>query len=107
MHRSTPIGYNSAMKLQFSLATLLVCVTVLAVVCWFSMMIPVKGEALVSSGPDPFGIEVMFPYSRMPQFADIAVRLALWGPLAIAATLGVQSTIRRLKSRRHTKTPVA
>ena len=40
MRQSPPIGYN-VMKLQFSLATLLVCMTVLAVVAAISTAIPV------------------------------------------------------------------
>jgi hypothetical protein len=51
-HRSKPIGYNSAMKLQFSLATLLVCVTVLAAKFALATTMRVKRQLCVPSVSD-------------------------------------------------------
>ena len=42
----------AAMKLQFSLATLLVCMTVLAVVCAICVQIPVREEGVRSDSID-------------------------------------------------------
>jgi hypothetical protein len=102
------------MKLQFSLATLLVCMTVLAVVCAASIALPVsewqpspasvRGRAAMM--PDGATLTVFYRLTRPPNGADVAWRMALWGIPAVAATLGVPWTIRRLKSRRHTEPPV-
>ena len=85
------------MKLQFSLATLLICMTVLAVVCAISIKIPAINMVI---DPDPFSSGFV-PFSRPPTLSEIAIRLAVWGPTTIAATLGVLWTFRRLKSRPH------
>ena len=87
------------MKLQFSLATLLVCVTVLAVVAAVAAKVPVQASGLEISWYDG-------TYDRPPNAAELASRLAWSWPLALAATLGVLWAIRRLKSRRHTEPPV-
>jgi hypothetical protein len=87
------------MKLQFSLATLLVCMTVLAVVAAVAAKMPVQASGLEISWYDG-------TYDRPPNAAELASRLAWSWPLAIAATLGVLWTIRRLKSRRHNEQPV-
>ena len=42
-----PIGTMPVMRFQFSLATLLVCTTVLAVVCAVSVALPVRNAAMV------------------------------------------------------------
>ena len=113
------------MKLQFSLATLLVCVTVLAVVCAFAIRRPVidlrtnnydkpfLGDPL----GDPLGYPLPadakiisiskshFTFERPPNVSEIALRFVTWGIPAIAATLGVLWIVRRLKSRRHTDPP--
>jgi hypothetical protein len=93
------------MRFQFSLATLLVCITVLAVVAAISIKIPVSGRELIPD-PVPFGLEVWFPFSRPPKLVDIALRMALWGPVAVTATLAVLWAIRRLKFRRENGPPV-
>jgi hypothetical protein len=49
---------------------------------------------------------VQYSSARAPTGKEIAVQLALWGPAAIAGTLGVLWAIRRLKSRRHIEPPV-
>ena len=41
-----------------------------------------------------------------PTGTDIAWRLAIWGPVSIAATFGMISIVRRQKTRRHTERPV-
>jgi hypothetical protein len=103
------------MKLQFSLATLLVCMTVLAVVCAVAIEMPVFVERQSSifdlattlpSGIRTAAFKDSYSFKRPPDGIDIAWRLALWGPSAIAATLGVLWAIRRLKSRRENGPPV-
>jgi hypothetical protein len=109
------------MKLQFSLATLLICMSVLAVVVAVGMKVPVQ-DIEVSWVQKPYPLpagdihkvqhsknnmwEVTAGIKRSPNAAELAVRLAWSWPLAIAATLGVLWAIRRLKSRRHTEPPV-
>jgi hypothetical protein len=100
------------MKLQFSLATLLVCVTVLAVVCAVSVNADVVETRLVPKTTlvplTPFTRGVIWPpieatakeIHRSPTRADIVWRLAIWGPNSVIATLVLLWSIRRLKSRR-------
>jgi len=84
------VGYNAAMKLQFSLATLLVCMTAVAI------------EAGLS-----FGLRVhQYAFDRPPNSSEVIWRLALLWPLAIVTPLGALWLLRRLKSRRHTEPPV-
>ncbi len=99
------------MKLQFSLATLLVCMTVLAVACIASVTIPIY-EKLDTNRHVPIvegGIYIV-GWTRSdrhrPTREDIAWRSVVWGPAAIAGTVVVLWAIRRLKSRRHTEPPV-
>jgi hypothetical protein len=83
----------AGMKPQFSLATLLVCLTVLAVV-----------SAVASRRPVP---DSRFPFKRLPNAPEIALRFALWGTPAVAATLAVLWwAAPRLKSHRHTEPTV-
>ena len=111
------------MKLQFSLTTLLVCMTVLAVVTAISIFIPTNERPksrLFRAGNDRM-VEVSVNWPRLvprgyeeidqrltgaPNGQDIAWRLAWAAPLSIAGTLSALSAIRRLKSRRHTEPPV-
>ncbi len=93
------------MKLQFSLATLLVCLTVLAVVCGVAAVLPVYFTTRVTNFSVPEA-PTMTTDSRSPSATDIAWRLAWAGPIAIAATLATLWTIRRLKSRRENGPPV-
>ena len=97
------------MKLQFSLATLLVCMTVLAVICRLRCRCAVilktnrgaiDGYCLFDSGCEP---EII----RLPNEA-ISVAFACGGRnlLYVAWPLAALWTIRRLKSRRHTEPPV-
>jgi hypothetical protein len=92
-----PIGYNRRMNLQFSLATLMVCVTLLAAVCAFSVAIPVK-ETQVLYHPSPDGGIVSGPVwtSRSPNGSEIACRMVLFAP----ATLVALWLVRTLRSGR-------
>jgi hypothetical protein len=95
------------MKLQFSLATLLICMTVLAVVCAFAISVKVFKPAVkfVLPGDTSEHIARKALY-RTLTVAEVTLRIVLWGASAIAATLIVLRVIGRLKSRRHTEPPV-
>ena len=69
----------AGMKLLFSLATLLICMTVLAVVCALAFRLPVKENLVIESGSlsSEAWIDIKRPYWRMPECAEIAIRLAL------------------------------
>jgi hypothetical protein len=90
------------MKLQFSLATLLVCMTVLAVVCTLAMNIQIHEQrtAMWWSGSIMRSPPSDWEVSRSPNTGEIIWRLAWAAPLSLVATLGVLWAIRRLKSRR-------
>jgi hypothetical protein len=97
------------MKLQFSLATLLICMTVLAVVCAVAAILPVYeetlGEPVVTAETLPDGAEHIteiqdYSESHRPTVTNIAMRVALWGTPTLAATLAALGLARRLKSRR-------
>jgi hypothetical protein len=102
------------MKLQFSLATLLVCMTVLAVACAVAVSVPVYEKSFVRiSGSYPnFGggsataFETVDTDRHPPTAKPVVRRLSWSAPLALTVTLGVLWIIRRLKSRRHTGPPV-
>jgi hypothetical protein len=100
------------MRFQFSLATLLICTTVLAVVCTVAASMPVYEKTLGTfiSVMDQDGRrareELSLLESHPPTGRNIAWRLAWSAPLAIAATLGTLRLLRRQKSRRHTEPPV-
>ena len=102
------------MKLQFSLATLLVCMTVLAVVCAAAVTIPVHEPRPVkvprtitdSQGYLRFIFETHIIEWRIVTAADVVRRFFVWGPASIAATLATLWAISRLKSRRHTEPPI-
>ena len=102
------------MKLQFSLATLLVCVTVLAVVCGLAVAIPVHDPKLVQEpgsiqGSDGYLHTVLlthFVKRHTATASDVIWRCFVWGPASLAMTVSALWLIRRLKSRRHTEPPV-
>ena len=104
------------MKLQFSLATLLVCMTVLAVVTAVSIAIPINENPksrLYRAGNDrivevsvnwprpvPRGFkEIDQRLTRAPNGEELAWRIMLWAPMSMFATFAMLWTIRRLKSR--------
>ena len=101
------------MRFQFSLATLLVCTTVLAVVATACTRLLVADSQIVqtSRGLD-LGFLSIAPtvenrnFTRPPVASEAALRMAWAGPLSIAVTLGVLWAIRRLKSRRENGPPV-
>ena len=100
------------MKLQFSLATLLVCVTVLAVVCAIAAFVPVHESRVygMRASLSPNGIATITFIdaeflNRSPTELEIVCRNLIWGPPSIAGILAVLWSIRRLKSRRHTEPP--
>ena len=87
------------MKFQFSLATLLICMTVLAVVC----AICVKVDVVEQVAPQPGTLRAKFKNAmqtvvRHPTAPEVAWRMAMWGTPAIAATLAVLWIVRRVKS---------
>ena len=88
------------MKLQFSLATLLVCVTVLAVVCSIAGRIkvhqPAVTRSIVVSGSNISGT-FRPARDRPPITSEVAERVALWGIPSIATTLAILWLIRRLR----------
>jgi hypothetical protein len=87
-------------KPQFSLATLLICVTVLAIVAGMSTVIPVTHVVNVSYEAGPVAPTLLpdkvYEHYR-PEARDIAWRLALWWPISIAGTLAVRWIVRRLR----------
>ena len=93
------------MKLQFSLATLLVCMTIAAILICACVRWPVTDidnlrlDSWQSGKPYPI-------ISRTPTVSEVAMRLAWTVPPAIATTIAVMWLFRRLKSRRHTEPPV-
>jgi hypothetical protein len=92
------------MRFQFSLATLLVCMTVLAVVAALSVGVPFYMTTWIpdrSFGDSGGFFEISYPITGW----EIARRFVLWGTPATAATLGTLWAIRRLKSRRRTEPP--
>ena len=96
------------MRFQFSLATLLVCMTVLAVVSAICAMVQIPKTTITKVEKTAFAEwqETSVVDSRRPNPVEIGQRLAWADPPAIAATLGVLWTVRRLKSRRHSEPPV-
>src|SRR5262245_46999711 len=98
-----------AMKVQFSLATLLIITTVLAIVCAVCVALPVRAElyrSLELINPPKGEVEirtegrlVVYEYHRPPTASEIAIRLSIFGPLAIAAVLLTQWALRKM--RRH------
>jgi hypothetical protein len=101
---SPPVGYNAEMKLQFSLATLLVCMTVLAVVLSYSISKPVIEPLDYSNALGPFWSD--HDIARNPTLREVSFRFLCFGPPALIGTLAALWAIRRLKSRRHTEPPV-
>ena len=89
------------MKLQFSLATLLACMTVLAVVAGVCEMVPVKNPdyGIVPSVGSKFPYMWIEPeIERKPTTNDFVNRFALWGPATVLFTLAALWLICRQKS---------
>jgi hypothetical protein len=83
------------MKLQFSLGTMLVCVTVLAVVLSYCINAPFVERVDFTDPRGPFS-----PDRDFARFKEVSIRFLRLGPPALIATLGVLWAIRRLKPRR-------
>jgi hypothetical protein len=83
---------------QFSLALLLVLITVLAVDLAACRAIKVYDTYEVEI-PKNVGSDIVnIPYYRKPVAVDIARRFAWSGPASLAATLGALWIVRRLRS---------
>ena len=93
------------MKLQFSLATLLILVTVMAVVLSYCISKPVIEPLDYSNPMGPFWSD--HDIARNPTFREVSFRFLCFALPAVAATLAVLWAIRRLKSRRHTEPPLS
>jgi hypothetical protein len=63
------------MRLQFSLATLIICTGILAVVAAISSTVTVWNENYVANGE----------LYRAPYASEVLERTAIWGPIALAA----------------------
>src|SRR5262249_30243724 len=100
-------GRIGGMKLQFSLATLLVCITVQAVVAAICAQIRVTDTSeiirqlrLAPSGTRFTQFDVPIELVRRPPtIGEIALRLGFWGPVSAVATLSVVWIVRRLRRR--------
>jgi hypothetical protein len=87
------------MKFQFSLSTLLICITMLALVCALCVKIRVEKEFDLELKSEHVVItHHLMKYRAPPDGSDIARRLALWGPLAVAGTLACLWGIRKSRS---------
>jgi len=90
------------MKLQFSLATMLLCMTVLAVDSAFCMrlkafhMISVSEQYVGTATKKIITVVSQSPQTEPPTIAEIILRFAWSVPLSIAATLSALWFIRRL-----------
>jgi hypothetical protein len=97
------------MKLQISLVTLLVCMTVLAVVlalCTTIMVPAPKFETVIFESGRSKTVPVQGLSPHRPNFSDVCQRAEWAAPLSLFVTATTILAIRRLKSRRHTEPPV-
>ena len=96
------------MKPQFSLATLLVITTALAIVAALCVATNVRSEPMTGVGLNSSAglIGTFFLDPHTPDLREFALRLLRSGPLAIFMSLSALWIIRRLKSRCHTEPPV-
>jgi hypothetical protein len=98
----------SIMKPRFSLATLLVITTVLAIVAALCATINVQSEPMmgvgVNSSAGLIGTFILDPHA--PDLRELALRLLWSWPLAIFMSLSALWIVRRLKSRRYAEPPI-
>ena len=98
------------MRFQFSLATLLVCMTVMAVVCGLAAIIPIH-EPLPARLEKNYAGKLIVIWegdgylSRRPLGNEITWRIVAWGSETVAAALIVLAVVGTLKSRRHIELP--
>jgi hypothetical protein len=93
------------MKLQFSLAKLLVCMTVFAIVAGICASSPVRELFFLQRHMgvlvgEPMPVRILPPNAR-----EIFWRMAYWEPPILTATLLLLWSLHRLKSRRHAEPP--
>jgi hypothetical protein len=99
------------MKLQFSLATLLVCTAIVAVACMICVNVAVHDVEITrrnivltmldrAGTQIPYFIDDIIEFTRPPTTKELALRLAWVAPLSIAATLVALWAVRRRNSRR-------
>jgi hypothetical protein len=82
------------MRFQFSVLTMLVCTAALAVTIAACVSLQVRtGDVLIT---DIMGLT--YEPKRLPSGSEIALRMAWAAPLAIAATLTVLWTARKLRT---------
>jgi ABC-type Fe3+ transport system permease subunit len=93
------------MKLQFSLATLLVCMTVLVIVAAVAVAVRVQEPALLQFFRND-GFEWQPFVECSPTNLEIALRMLGWGTPGLVVTVGLLWLVRRLKSRRENGPPV-
>ena len=94
------------MKLQFSLATLLIVIAVVALDLVICREINVYEQPTVRWAISLLDEVHDNGFWRKPTDVEVARRVVCSGPLAIAGTFGLLWAIHRLKSRRHTEPPV-
>ena len=99
-----------AMKLQFSLATLLVCVTAFAVVAALCNTIKVHHDGIYKI-PENVAIygedfEIIQPCDLPPKRHEVTRRMAIWEPVGVATSLAAIWAFHRVKSRRENGPPV-
>ena len=108
-HPTPPIGYNPLHEAAIlSLATLLVCVTVLGVVCALAAVVPIYERVPYGYGSytrDPANLPTI-DRIRLPSASERVRRIGFWVPASAIIMLGALWAVRRLKSRRHTEPPV-
>ena len=95
----SPVGYNTGMRFQFSILTLLICTAVLAVVCAVSVSLDVHYDAYVPYHPHPDFVGGGFEepeINRPPTGPEVIWRLIYWGLPAVAVTLFLLWLARRL-----------
>jgi hypothetical protein len=93
------------MKFQFSLATLLICMAVLGGVAALCSKILVRDPIYTITTPDPvhkghYHIDTFYPFAHAPTTQQLAIRFALWGPVALLVTLMVLWIVRWFRPRR-------
>jgi hypothetical protein len=93
------VGYTTRMR--FSLALMLICTAILAVVIAVCVAVPVHVPAtqIVTKNRFDEARETTIAFDRQPTGAEVAMRLARSGPLAMAVFLFVRATMRRCVSR--------
>ena len=77
------------MRLQFSLATLFICTTVLAMVCAVCVAVPARDSVSLQVKDRVKIVYGKHAFIRPLTTSEIAQRLAIFGPASVAAALVV------------------